>query len=414
MSCNCNTKYDNKIPCCCPTGPAVIRVTTTTTTTIPPSTTTTTTLPCICLSIVYDNPNNVNYPLQPIHTYSYRNCSNRIISGTLIPGQSVNFCGKQITSPSTYYFCTVYNLGLCSAACTSTTTTTAFPLPPASTTTTGPVTTTTAPPITTTTTGVPINFNIGYVCGSNAGVVTVNTFTGGSGTYQVSDPSYAYTSANAALLGFFISGGSTYTYTNVGEGVRWFAVRDTNNPFNIKALSVNVQGCYITPTTSTTTTVNITTTRTPTTTTTTINPNIIEVYNNITVSNTYPYIMDILVGNTGFFNTWNTITWNTSTPTVFSPLLPGNSVKGVYGQIPAGNIGIKLSKLGDWGFNPFGDSGSRYYARIFRNGIEVCCVEIKPDGTNSVHELSLKAAVTAPGQKIVITLNTTLGSSSLC
>jgi hypothetical protein len=77
--------------------------TTTSTTTIPP-TTTTTTLPCICMSLIY-NKHTTN---APVHTYSYKNCNNNGTTyGTLNPNQSVNFCARNVTSSSTYYYCTV-------------------------------------------------------------------------------------------------------------------------------------------------------------------------------------------------------------------------------------------------------------------------------------------------------------------
>jgi hypothetical protein len=416
MNCNCNAKYDNKVRCCCTTRPAVIRVTTTTTTTIAPPTTTTTTLPCICIKLIYNKRKGVFDP--PVHAYTYKNCNNGLTTGTILFGQSVMFCGKKITSLSTNYFCDIFDLGPCSAACTMNTTTTAFPFPTGSTTTTTtriPGTSTTTS--TTTISNVPVSFSIKFVCENNAGKVTIDNFTGGSGSYQISNPSYVYSSANAAFYGFFINGSAPYNYTGVGEGIRWFAVRDTYNPTNISVSYVNVQGCYITPTTSTTTTAARITTTTSTTTTTTKNPNTIEIINNAIIGNdsnkNRPFILKVM--QTYSNNPVNPINWDiiwddgsiTGTKTL-TFVLPGNSAKGTYSAVANGDIVLYISNTGDgsiptYGYDPYFGIYAWYWAHVYINNQEVCCVKINPNFTSNQY-ISTRTKVSA-GEALKIILN---------
>ena len=161
-----------------------------------------------------------------------------------------------------------------------------------STTTLAPTTsTTTAVPTTSTTTIVPttttipaVNFTAEGGCEhgtSGDGGGTIFSFTGGSGVYQASDA--VHSSEAFALAGVFIDVTTTYSYSSLGHGTYWVALRDKNNVLNVVAHSFDVTICPTTtiapstttlaPTTSTTTAVptsstTSTTTAVPTTTTT--------------------------------------------------------------------------------------------------------------------------------------------------
>ena len=125
-----------------------------------------------------------------------------------------------------------------------------------------PATTTTT---TTTTTLAAVNFNISYACGGGTASITVNAFTGGSGTYQVSTQTYS--SPSAAYAGAFTDETSgSRVFSNQNDTAHYVAVRDKNNPTNVLAKG-------ITPACATTTT-----TTTSTTTTTTAYPGVCESY----------------------------------------------------------------------------------------------------------------------------------------
>ena len=420
MSCNCNNKYDNKIPCCCSTGPAIIRVTTTTTTTIAPSTTTTTTLPCICLNLIYNNHNNAPNP-PAVLTYTYKNCSDGSRSGTIIPGESKNFCGKQITSGNTDYYCEINNLGPCSAACTITTTTTAFPLPIPSTTTTVPVTPTTIPPITTTTTFIPINFDITSACVSNAGNIVISNYVGGSGNYQIS--SFLYTSSNGgavgAAQGSFMAGGTSHTYTGASDGNNYVGVRDVLNPINVTVKSVNII-CYTASTTSTTTTTPPTTTTTTglpiTTTTTTEIPNQIELRNEIVYNPPFnsnqgrPWIFSIgqMIGNSVL--PWS-VTWSNG---AFSTVMPGQNIKGVYGAPPGGYIILDISPTSNGTLPTYGYPSTTefYYAHIYVNNNKRCTAQFAIDAV--FNRRIIFPTIINNNDKIVIVFDLFRGNAVLC
>jgi hypothetical protein len=324
MSCNCNTKYDNKIPCCCSTRSVIITTSTTTTTIVPP-TTTTTTIPCTCLKIFYTNPVNPNNPVP--HAYSYIDCDNITVYGTLVYLESKNFCCKQITSLSTITLCQIFNLGLCSFNCNPTTTTTQIPAPPlltTSTTSTTSTSTTSTTSTTTTTTAIPScpsrrvvfqicnsneiiddNFNI-YLNGTYIGAVDLN-YNAQVGSVFIADTNPAITlinsdfacplnsmvvyhfNPNLLLASNVLEMRNTQNNANGNYGfvgIRNYLLTGTNlsDPCIINNLTYSgasgdsfllrfdYKACCETTTTSTTTTIaptTTTTTRTPTTTSTT-------------------------------------------------------------------------------------------------------------------------------------------------
>ena len=122
---------------------------------------------------------------------------------------------------------------------------------------------------TTSTTIPPVNFTLTPTCegtGINGtGKITVNSFSGGNGTYS----SIAIgSSAGAALSATPISlgGASTYDFTGVFNGTWFIILRDSSGAYTTKSTSVS---CTNTTTTTSTSTTSTTTSTTSTTSTTT-------------------------------------------------------------------------------------------------------------------------------------------------
>ena len=122
---------------------------------------------------------------------------------------------------------------------------------------------------TTSTTIPPVNFTLTPTCegsGINGtGKITVNSFSGGNGTYT----SVAIgTSAGSALSAtpISLSGASTYSFTGVFNGTWYVILRDSSGASTTKSTVVN---CTNTTTTTSTSTTSTTSTSTSTTSTTT-------------------------------------------------------------------------------------------------------------------------------------------------
>ena len=112
-------------------------------------------------------------------------------------------------------------------------------------------TTTTTTSTTTTTTLAPVNFGVSAGCadlGDTNGAGTITSFSGGSGVYQASN--ITYSSESLALNGIYTDVTSIRTFSGLGTGTYWVALRDKNNTSNRIAKSFTVANC---PTTSTTT-----------------------------------------------------------------------------------------------------------------------------------------------------------------
>ena len=108
---------------------------------------------------------------------------------------------------------------------------------------------------TTTTTTLPqVNFTITNNCSGGSGTVTIDAFSGGSGTYQASDT--VYTSQVNAFIGNFVSATAPKNYLTVSDGLWWIAVRDANNTGNAIAKSIQVT-CATTTAAPTTTTIQV-------------------------------------------------------------------------------------------------------------------------------------------------------------
>lgn len=118
-----------------------------------------------------------------------------------------------------------------------------------------------------------VDYTISSDCPYPLGKVTVNTLSGGLGTYEITTDLYS-TSVAALAATAWESITTTKDYTSVSDGTYYAAVRDAGNIENIIAKSV-VVACTTTTTTSTTSTTTSTTSTTtaaPTTTTTTAAP----------------------------------------------------------------------------------------------------------------------------------------------
>jgi len=122
---------------------------------------------------------------------------------------------------------------------------------------------------TTSTTIPPVNFTLTPTCegsGTNGtGKITVNSFSGGNGTYS----SIAIgASAGQALSAtpIALSGASTYSFTGVFNGTWYVILRDSSGASTTKSTVVN---CTNTTTTTSTSTTSTTSTSTSTTSTTT-------------------------------------------------------------------------------------------------------------------------------------------------
>jgi rRNA maturation protein Nop10 len=106
-----------------------------------------------------------------------------------------------------------------------------------------------------------VDYTISATCPYPSGTVTVNTLSGGLGTYEITTNLYS-TSVAALAATAWESITTSKNYTSVSDGTYYAAVRDAGDVENIIAKSV-VVSCTTTTTTSTTTT------QPPTTTTTT-------------------------------------------------------------------------------------------------------------------------------------------------
>ena len=129
-------------------------------------------------------------------------------------------------------------------------------------------------PSTTTTTLAAVNFAISTDCtgtGLNGtGRITVDTFTGGNGTYYsvgIGTTSGDAFSAPQTLL----SGATSYQFTSLSNGTYFVVLRDSIGNFKINSIAVSCTNT--TTTTSTTSTTSTTTSTTSTSTTTTAAPN---------------------------------------------------------------------------------------------------------------------------------------------
>jgi hypothetical protein len=149
---------------------------------------------------------------------------------------------------------------------TVTPTPTATPTVTPTVTATPTVTPTRTPTVTPTPTATPVvNFNIaGSACSGGTYTLTIDTFTGGSGTYQA-NTTYHTSFANAAG-GAFSDVSTSRSYFNVpGDGTTYYvALRDKNNTANFQVKSIAVTCPTPTPTPTSTPTPTPTVTPTPT------------------------------------------------------------------------------------------------------------------------------------------------------
>ena len=105
-----------------------------------------------------------------------------------------------------------------------------------------------------TTTFPAVNFTISNACSGGSGTITINSFSGGSGTYQASD--VPYTSQVNAYIGNFVSATAPTNYYGVANGTWWIALRDANNTGNAIAKSI-VVNCVAPTTIAPTTTIQV-------------------------------------------------------------------------------------------------------------------------------------------------------------
>ena len=128
-------------------------------------------------------------------------------------------------------------------------------------------------PTTTTTTLPPINFTLTPGCvgsGINGtGTITVNTFSGGTGTYQSVAIGTSYGDAFFATP-INLSGATSYQFTNLNNNVYFIVLRDSAGNYLGKSTTVS---CTNTTTTTSTSTTTTSTSTTSTTSTTTAAPN---------------------------------------------------------------------------------------------------------------------------------------------
>lgn len=122
---------------------------------------------------------------------------------------------------------------------------------------------------TTSTTIPPVNFTLTPTCegsGINGtGKITVNSFSGGNGTYtSVAIGASAGQALSATPIA--LSGASTYSFTGVFNGTWFIILRDSSGAYTTKSTAVN---CTNTTTTTSTTSTSTTTSTTSTTSTTT-------------------------------------------------------------------------------------------------------------------------------------------------
>lgn len=117
-----------------------------------------------------------------------------------------------------------------------------------------------------------VDYTISADCPYPLGKITVNTLSGGLGTYEITTNLYS-TSVAALAATAWESITTSKDYTSVSDGTYYVAVRDAGNIENIITKSV-VVACTTTTTTSTSTSTSTTSTTTeaPTTTTTTAAP----------------------------------------------------------------------------------------------------------------------------------------------
>ena len=133
---------------------------------------------------------------------------------------------------------------------------------------------------TTTTTLAPVNFAIAPTCDAFSGVITVSSFSGGSGVYStVAIGNTNGTSYNAATTN--LSGAASYQWTGLTNGEWFITLRDNLGNHAVKPATVGCGVCsfgggsvsyYGASSTTTTSTTTTTTTAAPTTTTTTAAP----------------------------------------------------------------------------------------------------------------------------------------------
>jgi len=122
---------------------------------------------------------------------------------------------------------------------------------------------------TTSTTIPPVNFTLTPSCegsGINGtGRITVNSFSGGNGTYtSVAIGASAGQALSATPIA--LSGASTYSFTGVFNGTWFIILRDSSGASTTKSTVVNCTNTTTTTSTSTTSTTSTTTSTTSTTT----------------------------------------------------------------------------------------------------------------------------------------------------
>jgi len=122
---------------------------------------------------------------------------------------------------------------------------------------------------TTSTTIPPVDFTLTPSCegsGVNGtGKITVNSFSGGNGTYSsIAIGSSAGSALSATPIA--LSGATTYSFTGVFNGTWFIILRDSSGAYTTKSTLVN---CTNTTTTTSTSTTSTTSTSTSTTSTTT-------------------------------------------------------------------------------------------------------------------------------------------------
>jgi hypothetical protein len=125
---------------------------------------------------------------------------------------------------------------------------------------------------TTSTTIPPVNFTLTPTCegsGINGtGKITVNSFSGGNGTYtSVAIGASAGQALSATPIA--LSGASTYSFNGVFNGTWFIILRDSSGAYTTKSTAVN---CTNTTTTTSTSTTSTSTSTTSTTSTTTAAP----------------------------------------------------------------------------------------------------------------------------------------------
>jgi hypothetical protein len=202
---------------------------------------------------------------------------------------------------------------------------------------------------TTSTTIPPVDFTLTPTCegsGINGtGKITVNSFSGGNGTYtSVAIGSSAGQALSATPIA--LSGASTYSFNGVFNGTWFIILRDSSGTYTTKSTAVN---CTNTTTTTSTSTTSTSTSTTSTTSTTTAAPlctynggSAVVVYPTTTTTSTTaaPTTTTSTTSTSTSTSTTTTTTSAGSDISMFWSLSPKNGGNGVLSVLNSSNVEI--------------------------------------------------------------------------